>query len=64
MSLLIISSLSWRIVWLNTQPFIGTIGLLICMFGGVMYQKYSTSNKPKAKHVGLWSLRVISLTVN
>ncbi|KAI3716868.1 hypothetical protein L1987_68075 [Smallanthus sonchifolius] len=33
-------------VWDKHSTFIGTIGLLICMFGGVMYQQ-STSNKPK-----------------
>lgn len=33
-------------VWDKHSSFIGTIGLLICMFGGVMYQQ-STSNKPK-----------------
>ncbi|GKE05677.1 GDP-mannose transporter GONST3-like protein [Tanacetum coccineum] len=36
------------IVWDKHSSFIGTIGLLICMFGGVMYQQ-STSNKPKPK---------------
>ncbi|KAK9054381.1 hypothetical protein SSX86_025459 [Deinandra increscens subsp. villosa] len=33
-------------VWDKHSTFIGTLGLLICMFGGVMYQQ-STSNKPK-----------------
>ncbi|XP_076944961.1 GDP-mannose transporter GONST3-like [Bidens hawaiensis] len=33
-------------IWDKHSTFIGTIGLLICMFGGVMYQQ-STSNKPK-----------------
>ncbi|KAK1432388.1 hypothetical protein QVD17_09284 [Tagetes erecta] len=33
-------------VWDKHSSSIGTIGLLICMFGGVMYQQ-STSNKPK-----------------
>jgi hypothetical protein len=50
--------------WANHSSFIGTMGLFfICMFGGVMYQK-STSNKPKAKPVGLWPLLVFSLTIN
>ncbi|XP_071703088.1 GDP-mannose transporter GONST3-like [Rutidosis leptorrhynchoides] len=33
-------------IWDKHSTFIGTIGLLICMFGGVLYQR-STSNKPK-----------------
>ncbi|GKA45887.1 GDP-mannose transporter GONST3-like protein [Tanacetum coccineum] len=35
-------------VWDKHSSFIGIIGLLICMFGGVMH-KQSTSNKPKPK---------------
>nr|GMD33561.1 GDP-mannose transporter GONST3-like [Ipomoea batatas] len=34
------------VIWDKHSTFIGTVGLLICMFGGVMYQQ-STSNKPK-----------------
>ncbi|KAJ8563297.1 hypothetical protein K7X08_031749 [Anisodus acutangulus] len=34
-------------IWDTHSKLIGTVGLLICMFGGVMYQQ-STSNKPKA----------------
>ncbi|KAJ0440868.1 putative sugar phosphate transporter domain, GDP-mannose transporter GONST3, plant [Helianthus annuus] len=37
-------------VWDKHSTFIGTIGLLICMLGGVMYQQ-STSNKPKPEIV-------------
>ncbi|KAI7731314.1 hypothetical protein M8C21_002590 [Ambrosia artemisiifolia] len=37
-------------VWDKHSTFIGTIGLLVCMFGGVMYQQ-STSNKPKPEVV-------------
>lgn len=35
------------VIWDKHSTLVGTIGLLICMFGGVMYQQ-STSNKPKA----------------
>ncbi|XVE55319.1 hypothetical protein DITRI_Ditri03aG0149300 [Diplodiscus trichospermus] len=35
------------IIWDKHSTFVGTVGLLICMLGGVMYQQ-STSNKPKA----------------
>ncbi|KAL5744286.1 hypothetical protein ACOSP7_027146 [Xanthoceras sorbifolium] len=35
------------VIWDKHSAFVGTVGLLICMFGGVMYQQ-STSNKPKA----------------
>ncbi|KAL7184000.1 hypothetical protein ACSBR2_026217 [Camellia fascicularis] len=35
------------VVWDKHSSFVGTIGLLICMMGGVMYQQ-STSNKSKA----------------
>ncbi|GLT47121.1 hypothetical protein SLA2020_208380 [Shorea laevis] len=35
------------VIWDKHSTFVGTMGLLICMFGGVMYQQ-STSNKPKA----------------
>lgn len=35
------------VIWDKHSTFVGTVGLLICMFGGVMYQQ-STSNKPKA----------------
>lgn len=35
------------IIWDKHSTLVGTIGLLICMIGGVMYQQ-STSNKPKA----------------
>jgi solute carrier family 35 protein len=39
------------IIWDNHSTFVGTMGLLICMLGGVMYQQ-STSKKPKdAKEV-------------
>lgn len=34
------------VIWDKHSTFIGTVGLLICMFGGIMYQQ-STSNKPK-----------------
>ena len=34
------------VIWDKHSTFVGTIGLLICMIGGVMYQQ-STSNKPK-----------------
>lgn len=37
-------------IWDKHSSFIGTIGLLICMFGGVLYQQ-STSNKPKPANV-------------
>ncbi|KAK4834346.1 hypothetical protein QYF36_021115 [Acer negundo] len=35
------------VIWDKHSTFVGTVGLLICMIGGVMYQQ-STSNKPKA----------------
>ncbi|XP_059304111.1 GDP-mannose transporter GONST3-like [Lycium ferocissimum] len=35
------------VIWDKHSTLVGTVGLLICMFGGVMYQQ-STSNKPKA----------------
>ncbi|XVF39310.1 hypothetical protein PTKIN_Ptkin01aG0024400 [Pterospermum kingtungense] len=35
------------VIWDKHSTFVGTVGLLICMLGGVMYQQ-STSNKPKA----------------
>uniref|UniRef100_A0A1J3FDU7 GDP-mannose transporter GONST3 n=1 Tax=Noccaea caerulescens TaxID=107243 RepID=A0A1J3FDU7_NOCCA len=35
------------IVWDKHSTFVGTLGLLICMFGGVMYQQ-STIKKPSA----------------
>ncbi|XP_070671370.1 GDP-mannose transporter GONST3-like isoform X1 [Malus domestica] len=34
------------IIWDKHSTIVGTVGLLICMLGGVMYQQ-STSNKPK-----------------
>ncbi|KAK4403486.1 GDP-mannose transporter GONST3 [Sesamum angolense] len=34
------------VVWDKHSTFLGTVGLLICMGGGVLYQQ-STSNKPK-----------------
>ncbi|MCD7464347.1 GDP-mannose transporter gonst3 [Datura stramonium] len=34
------------VIWDKHSTLIGTVGLLICMLGGVMYQQ-STSNKPK-----------------
>ncbi|CAN4087938.1 unnamed protein product [Withania somnifera] len=34
------------VIWDKHSTLVGTVGLLICMFGGVMYQQ-STSNKPK-----------------
>ncbi|KAI3728048.1 hypothetical protein L6452_16676 [Arctium lappa] len=37
-------------IWDKHSSFIGTIGLLICMFGGVMYQQ-STSKNPKSADV-------------
>ncbi|XP_024991921.1 GDP-mannose transporter GONST3 isoform X1 [Cynara cardunculus var. scolymus] len=37
-------------IWDKHSTFIGTIGLLICMFGGVMYQQ-STSKKPKPANI-------------
>ncbi|XP_023743787.1 GDP-mannose transporter GONST3 isoform X2 [Lactuca sativa] len=37
-------------IWDKHSSFIGTIGLLICMFGGVMYQQ-STSKNPNSKPV-------------
>ncbi|XP_022771846.1 GDP-mannose transporter GONST3-like isoform X2 [Durio zibethinus] len=35
------------VIWDKHSTFMGTMGLLICMLGGVMYQQ-STTNKPKA----------------
>lgn len=35
------------VVWDKHSTFVGTLGLLICMFGGVMYQQ-STMKKPNA----------------
>lgn len=35
------------VIWDKHSTWVGTVGLLICMLGGVMYQK-STSNTPKA----------------
>lgn len=35
------------VIWDKHSTFVGTVGLLICMLGGVLYQR-STSNKPKA----------------
>lgn len=35
------------VIWDKHSTLVGTVGLLICMFGGVMYQQ-STSNKTKA----------------
>ncbi|KAL3374376.1 hypothetical protein AABB24_006050 [Solanum stoloniferum] len=35
------------IIWDKHSTLVGTVGLFICMLGGVMYQQ-STSNKPKA----------------
>ncbi|KAF3433153.1 hypothetical protein FNV43_RR24255 [Rhamnella rubrinervis] len=34
------------VIWDKHSTLVGTVGLLICMLGGVMYQQ-STSNKPK-----------------
>ncbi|CAK9135148.1 unnamed protein product [Ilex paraguariensis] len=34
------------VIWDKHSTFVGTVGLLICMIGGIMYQQ-STSNKPK-----------------
>ncbi|KAK2653529.1 hypothetical protein Ddye_013385 [Dipteronia dyeriana] len=34
------------VIWDKHSTFVGTVGLLICLIGGVMYQQ-STSNKPK-----------------
>lgn len=34
------------VIWDRHSTLVGTVGLLICMLGGVMYQQ-STSNKPK-----------------
>ncbi|KAI5339455.1 hypothetical protein L3X38_018727 [Prunus dulcis] len=34
------------VIWDKHSTFVGTLGLLICMVGGVMYQQ-STSNRPK-----------------
>ncbi|KAE8694749.1 GDP-mannose transporter GONST3 [Hibiscus syriacus] len=38
------------VIWDKHSTIVGTVGLLICMVGGVMYQQ-STSNKPKAVNV-------------
>ncbi|PWA38726.1 hypothetical protein CTI12_AA579610 [Artemisia annua] len=38
-------------VWDKHSSFIGTIGLLICMFGGVMYQQSTSKPKPKPANV-------------
>ncbi|KAL6952858.1 GDP-mannose transporter gonst3 [Sarracenia purpurea var. burkii] len=35
------------VIWDKHSSFVGTVGLLICMLGGIMYQQ-STSNKPNA----------------
>ncbi|KAL3524156.1 hypothetical protein ACH5RR_016990 [Cinchona calisaya] len=35
------------VIWDNHSTFVGTVGLLICMMGGILYQQ-STSNKAKA----------------
>ncbi|KAK1392850.1 GDP-mannose transporter GONST3 [Heracleum sosnowskyi] len=35
------------VIWDKHSTFVGTVGLLICMLGGVMYQQFS-STKPKA----------------
>ncbi|KAK9699987.1 hypothetical protein RND81_08G209100 [Saponaria officinalis] len=35
------------VIWDKHSTVVGTVGLLICMLGGVMYQQ-STANKPKA----------------
>lgn len=35
------------VIWDKHSTFVGTVGLLICMIGGIMYQQ-STSNIPKA----------------
>lgn len=35
------------VIWDKHSTFVGTVGLLICMFGGIMYQQ-STSKNPKA----------------
>lgn len=36
------------VVWDKHSTFVGTVGLMICLIGGVMYQQ-STINKPKAE---------------
>ncbi|CAN0896162.1 GDP-mannose transporter GONST3 [Linum grandiflorum] len=38
------------VIWDKHATFVGTVGLLICMTGGILYQQ-STSNKPKAAPV-------------
>ncbi|GMJ02419.1 golgi nucleotide sugar transporter 3, GOLGI GDP-L-GALACTOSE TRANSPORTER1 [Hibiscus trionum] len=38
------------VIWDKHSTLVGTVGLLICMLGGVMYQQ-STSSKPKAVNV-------------
>ncbi|VFQ93717.1 unnamed protein product [Cuscuta campestris] len=35
------------VIWDKHSSFVGTVGLLICMFGGIMYQRSTTTNKPK-----------------
>ena len=35
------------LIWDKHSTFVGTVGLLICMIGGIMYQQ-STNNKAKA----------------
>lgn len=37
-------------IWDKHSTYVGTVGLLICMFGGVLYQQ-STSSKPKTANV-------------
>ncbi|GAB4836081.1 GDP-mannose transporter gonst3 [Ancistrocladus abbreviatus] len=39
------------VVWDKHSSFVGTIGLLVCMTGGIMYQQ-STSKKPRAGKEG------------
>ncbi|KAL2555903.1 GDP-mannose transporter GONST3 [Forsythia ovata] len=42
------------VIWDKHSTFVGTLGLLICMIGGIMYQQ-STSNKSKlVKEVKAW----------
>ncbi|CAH9135844.1 unnamed protein product [Cuscuta epithymum] len=35
------------VIWDKHSSFVGTVGLLICMCGGIMYQRSTTSNKQK-----------------
>ncbi|CAA7020107.1 unnamed protein product [Microthlaspi erraticum] len=35
------------VIWDKHSSFVGTLGLLICMFGGVMYQQSTSKKKPK-----------------